>query len=128
MNPQKESLHPDTIDTLFNSVFPHMSNLVIFNLAYFCVGVRTYADFEFREVLCQELFRRGVLSAPRLHLDNVIVNKFTAKDMEHVDDKFARDQEGLTLEDEYVMLLTDRDRFEERNTPKRKRRAAKKVT
>jgi hypothetical protein len=122
-----EKLKQDTIKLLFSSVFPHMSNLVIFNLAYFCVGVRTVADDQFREALNQELFRRGFLKTPVFTIDNVIVDEFTEADMDSVDCWFASDPLERTAEDYYVRLFTGRDRWAERNTPKRKRSAARRA-
>jgi hypothetical protein len=102
-----------------------MSNVVIFNLAYFCVGLHSDADHRFREALNQELFRRGFLKTPDFTIDNVVVDKFTEDDMDSVECWFACDPDEPTAEDSYVRLLTGRDRWAERNTPKRKPCAAR---
>ena len=117
------------MERLFCDIFPHLSNLVIFNLAYFCLGGTTRADHQFRKALIQEAFRRGLVQTPDVtSLDeNVNLKKFTEKDVKSINILFACDQEEPTTEDSYVNLFTDRDRWEERNTPKRKRRATKKV-
>jgi hypothetical protein len=115
-------LDNETIKMLFCSVFPHLSNLIIFNLAHFCDGGRTDADGQFREALYQELFRRGVVTTPNLYTTDVNVDKFSDDDLESVILWFDGDgdSKGHTLEDHYVRLLTGRDRWAERN-PKRKR-------
>ena len=119
-------LHPDTISQLFTSVFPSLSNMAIFNLAYFCVGLQNEADEQFREVLNQELFRRRVLRVPHFSTENVNVGKFSNDEMDSIDTWFACDPVEPTAEDYYVKLFTNRDRWAERNPPKRKRRATKK--
>jgi len=94
-------------------------------LPCFCVGGGKDADVEFREVLNQELFRRGILKTPEFNLANVNVSEFTDDDMESIYIWFDSDPEEPTLEDNYVELFTGRDRWKERN---RKRRAAKEIT
>jgi hypothetical protein len=120
-----EKLEQDTIDLLFQLVVWHMSNVVIFNLAYFCVGLDSDADHQFREALNQELFRRGFLKTPDFTIDNVDVDRFTADEMDSIERWFACDPDEPTAEDSYVRLLTGRNRWAEPNTPKRKLRAAR---
>jgi hypothetical protein len=116
------------LNILFRAVFPYMSNVVVFNLAYFCLGGSTTADSEFRGALIQELFRRGLLRSPYIDEPyNVNVDEFTEEEVDSINSLFACDQEKPTPEDTYVELFTDRDRWTERNTSKRKRRAAKKT-
>ena len=126
---ENEKLDQETIKMLFVSVFPRMSNLAVFNLAYFFVGGSTEADDQLREALNQELFRRGLVTTPDLYNRDINVDKFSDDDMESVNMWFAGDDDpdGLTHEDTYVRLLTGRDRWAERKRPKRKRRAAKKT-
>ena len=123
---ENERLQQDTVNLLFSSVFPRMSNLVILNFAYFCVSARTDADVQFRQALDQELFRRGLLTGPDFCSANVNVDKFSDDDMSSVDMWFAGegDPDGYTHEDHYVKLLTGRDRWAER---KRRRGAGKKA-
>jgi hypothetical protein len=70
---EHEMLYQWTIDILFREPFPHLSNLFMFNLAYFSVGGNDYADGQFRQALTLELFRRGLLDAPELCDGNVNV-------------------------------------------------------
>jgi hypothetical protein len=114
-----------TINRLFRDVFPLLSNLAIFNFAYFSVACDDDVDQQFRQALNHELFRRGLLEAPDSSLESVIVDKFTNEEKDAIDKWFACDPEEPTVEDRYVELLTDRDRWSERVPLKRKRRAIK---
>jgi hypothetical protein len=116
---KNERLDKETIKMLFRTVFPPMSNLVIFNLSHFCEGESTEADQQFREALDQELFRRGLVTTPDLYTRDVNVDKFSDEDLESVNLWFDSDLEGCTAEDNYVRLLTGRDRWAERQ-PKKK--------
>lgn len=119
-------LDEETIKMLFCSVFPRLSDLIVFNLSHFCEGGSTDADDQFRKALDQELFRRGLVTTPDLYNRDVNVDKFSDEDMESAILWFDGDgdSEGPTVEDHYVRLLTGRDRWAERN---RKRCAAKKT-
>lgn len=117
-------LKQSIFNLLVRVICRRVSNMVIFNIAYFCVGGSKGADYQFRQAINQELFRRGFLKTSDFTIDNVIVDEFTEDDMDSVDNWFASDRDERTAEDSYVLLFTGRDRWAERNTPKRKRRAA----
>lgn len=93
-----------------------VSNLVVFNIAYFCVGLNfdIPADECFRNALNRELFRRGLLKTPHFTTDNVIVDKFTKDDLDSAALWFDCSDEEPTSEDYYVKLLLGHDRFAER--------------
>ena len=125
-----EPFDRDTIEMLSRYVFSCLSNLVIFNLAHFCVGRSTDGDGQFQGILDQEIFRRGLVTTPDVYTRAVNLNRFNDADMESVDMWFGGDgdPDGQTQEDIYIELLTGRDRWAERNTPKQKRRSAQKAT
>lgn len=115
---EHQKLHQWAIDSLFRDVFPHMSDLFCFNLAYFSVGGNDGADAQFRQALTVELFRRGLLEVPHLDDENVDVTRFTKDDIKAIKHFFACDEGGSTQEDCYVELFTERNRWAERNFSK----------
>ena len=122
-----EKLNQYIINLLVRAACWHVSNMVIFNIAYFCVGGGKIADHQFRQAINQELVRRGFLKTSDFTIDNVILDKFTDDNMDSVECWFTSDPLERTAEDSYVRLFTGRDRWAERNTPKRKRRAARRA-
>lgn len=120
-------LKQSIFNLLVRVICRRVSNMVCFNVAYFCVGGSKGDDCYFRQALDQELFRRGFLKTPFFSIDNVIADKFNADDMDSVNCWFNSDPEEPTAEDHYVLLLIGRDRWTERNTPKQKRRAVIRV-
>ncbi|MGB7728503.1 MAG: hypothetical protein WBL50_10750 [Candidatus Acidiferrum sp.] len=122
---EREKLDQYTLSLLFRAVFPQMSDMFVFTIAYFSEGDYNKVDEQFRRALKQELFRRRLLEAPHSSLDDVNVDKLLEDDLCSFESWFACDAEERTLEDRYLRLLTGRDRFAERK-PNKKRRAAKK--
>jgi hypothetical protein len=111
---ERERLEKDAIHLLSRIVFRRMSNLVLFNIRYFCVGERKDADEHFQQALNQELIRRGLLKSNNLTKASVDLDKFTDYDMTVVKCYFDPDPDRPTREDLYVELLTGRTRFVER--------------
>jgi hypothetical protein len=123
---ESEEIDDYTLKLLFCKVFPKLSDLFIFTIAFFSQGQDYGANEQFRMALRQELFRRGLLVAPQSGLNHVIVDKFDKDGTDVVKFWFACDSEGTTVEDRYVRLLTGRDRWAERNAPNRKRHTGRK--
>ena len=136
-----QNLRQHILNVLVRVVCWRVSNLSVFNAAFFCFSADEYDDddLRFKRALGQELFRRGLLTTPEVQMDyvlfdNVIADKFRWE-MECIDLWFACDRNDSTAEDWYVELFTGRDRLEERKQMRRavekakreqKQRAAKK--
>ena len=102
-----------------------VSNMTVLNAAYFCTGWFEVADKQFKQAFIEELYRRGLLKNKSVDNCDIRLNKFTWKDIDSVA-WFDGPTNIGSHEDDYIELFTGRDRFAERNTLKRKRRAAKK--
>jgi hypothetical protein len=109
-----ESVQQFILNLLVRVVCWRVSDLVVFNLAYFCVGLDGgVEDARFRAALDRELSRRGILDTSDFTTDNVIVDKFTEDDLDSAALWFDSAPDEPTSEDSYTKVILGHNHFAE---------------